>query len=383
MTELDLNPRLSIRRLLVDGQPIAYALIAPVKGRGLLKNTVELASASADVLEVLEALARADADVEVGEDACSTLVDLGVLVHGHEVSGPVRFSCRLGGDGPAHPASLVVNPDVAITGFVDLVTPQRDLQRALEPCAELVLVTDPVHGARHPYWLDEHERALLVRLIEGALAPTDLADADARRFAGAGILVDEQAIAAARDRLGAAVARFARHGYAVLPRLLPPLQVAALRSYYRDLVAEGYVAPRDTQVPLRSAQHNEPLMQYYHHQLLDLFRTVTDQPIKPSYGYFISYRRGAALDKHRDREQCKFSASLLIDYEAAASDDASWPLYLELPATGEQVAVELMPGDCVLFSGGVQPHYRHALRAERSTSLLLHYVDEAFSGSLR
>jgi hypothetical protein len=40
------------------------------------------------------------------------------------------------------------------------------------------------------------------------------------------------------------------------------------------------------------------------------------------------------------------------------------------------------PEDGLLFRGGELPHYRHALRGERSTSLFLHYVDESFSGTL-
>jgi hypothetical protein len=64
------------------------------------------------------------------------------------------------------------------------------------------------------------------------------------------------------------------------------------------------------------------------------------------------------------------------------TDDSIWPLYLELQGSGEQVAIEQMPGDCVLFTGCALPHYRHKLRAERSTSLFFHFVDEVFSGSL-
>jgi hypothetical protein len=144
---------------------------------------------------------------------------------------------------------------------------------------------------------------------------------------------------------------------------------------------EGHVAVCDRQVDLRFSQHNEPLMLYYHRQLCGLFACITRQAIKPSYGYFASYRHGAVLKKHIDRRQCKFTASLLLDYVAASPDDQAWPLYLELP-TGEQVDIRLEPGGCVLYGGCELPHYRDTFRGQRSTSFFLHYVDEDFSGQL-
>jgi hypothetical protein len=135
-------------------------------------------------------------------------------------------------------------------------------------------------------------------------------------------------------------------------------------------------------VPLRSAQHNERLMRYYHAQLCNFFARLVGQPIKPTYGYFASYRRGAVLKKHVDREQCKYTASLLIDYVAAVSDDQAWPLYLELPNTGEQIDIRLAPGDAALYRGCELPHYRDELRGQSSTSFFLHYVDEGFARCL-
>jgi hypothetical protein len=161
------------------------------------------------------------------------------------------------------------------------------------------------------------------------------------------------------------------------------LQIAALRRYYRELVDEGLVADHDSHVALRFAQHNECLMQYYHRQLCAFFAQIAQQSIKPSYCYFSSYRRGTTLSKHVDREQCQLTASLLIDYEATRLDDQAWPLYLELPASGEQIPIVLQPGTCVLYRGCELPHYRDEFRGERSTSSFLHYVDEAFSGRLQ
>jgi len=382
MIELMLNPHLQVRPVRSEGRVTAYSLVALVRGRGRLQNTVEVASARPDVIDVLEHMVSGDADVEVDEATWAPLAELGVLVHEHQVARPVRFACRL--DAEAEPAaSLTVSPDLAILPFADFLARQPGLARILEPCDQIVLVSDPVTGARYPYWIEERERTLLERLVPGAPPPGDLGRTDIRRLACAGILVDAHAVAAARTRVQAAADQLTRSGYAELRHVLPPPQVSALQRYYRDRIAEGHVADRDSQVRLRHAQHNEQLMQYYHHQLRGYFAAVADQPIKPSYGYFAAYRRGAVLAKHTDREQCLLTASLLVDYEAAPPDDPVWPLYLDLPATGESIAICLQPGDCVLYRGCEIPHYRREFRGERSTSFFLHYVDEAFAGSLQ
>lgn len=383
MSDLVLNPHLRIRRIVVDGRVTAYSLSAPVKGRGRLVHTVEIAGADPEVLHVLRGLMDADADVEVSESIFPSLSNFGVLVSEGEVSNLVRFSCHLDGDEEqAVPPSLAVNLAFTCNPLPNFVEQESTLARILAPGTHIALVTDPVTGARHPYWIDDREHELLQRLALGASSPMELARADVRRFARAGILVDEAVVAARRQHLAAAAAQFARHGYAELSQLLPSLQMAALRRYYEDLLREGHTFHQDSQVQSRYALHNEVLMQYYHRQLRGVFSQVVGRSIKPSYGYFASYRRGATLKKHCDREQCTFTASLLLDYVAVPTDDSTWPLYLELQASGEQVAIEQVPGDCVLFTGRALPHYRRELRAERSTSLFFHYVDEVFSGSL-
>ncbi|HEX8114134.1 MAG TPA: hypothetical protein VF516_40665 [Kofleriaceae bacterium] len=381
MSELMLNPNLRVQPVLTDGRVTAYSLLALVRGRGRLASTVAIAAASPEVTRVLKGLSDADADVEVDETAFASLVDLGVLVQDHEISRGVGFSCRLPVGAPVAPAALTVNPQLAITAFEDFAR-TTGLVGVLEPCTWIAVVADPVTGARWPYWIDDRDHALLLRLVPGAPPPAELDAAELDRLAGAGILVDADAVAYARQRIDAAAAQFARSRYAELPGLLPAPQMLALCSYYRGLRNEGHLFSQDDLVPLRHAMPSERVMQYYHRELYGLFARVIGDPIKPSYAYLASYRRGAALARHLDREQCKFTASLLLEYLAGPSDDRVWPIHLELPASDEPVAVHLEPGDCLLFSGCDQPHYRQELRGERSTSFLLHYVDEAFSGSL-
>ncbi len=378
MSELTLNPNLQLTRLRLDGNTTGYRIHAPIKGRGRVETLVEPGSASPEVLEAMHGLVEGDGDVELSETACERLAELGVLVHEHEISTPVRFRCDLGA-APAErvDAAALVAADVELTTVDELARRHPGLTAILEP-GDVVLVRDPRTGARLPYWLSRREVALVRALVPGAPPPSGLDGAEVARLARAGLLVARDAAAHADVSLAAVTAQFARGRFAVLPGTLPPAQIGALGGYYRALVAEGYVQAADTQVPLRHARHNEPLMRWYHRELTAWFARVAAAAIKPSYGYFASYRPGATLKRHIDRPQCALTASLLLDFAGAAA----WPLHLAQPAGGEEIAVELAPGDAVLYRGCELPHWREAFDGERSASYFLHYVDEEFAGVL-
>lgn len=383
MSDLTLNPHLTVRPIVADGKVVAYSLNAPVRGRGHLYNRISSQDASPEVLCILAALAGADTDLEIYEAEWPILGELGVLLHEHEISTGARFSCRLETPPVLNMAELELNTAIRVVTFDDLVLEFPDLARLLDPCDHVAVVRDPVTGVPYPYCLNITERALVHDLVDGALDAADLEDGDRAVLAHAGILLDRVETAHRRDRVLAAVTQFERDAYVELPSLVPPLQRAALSRYYGALLAEGFATNGDAHVRDRAVIHNERLAQYYHQQLSGLIAKITCQSIKPSYSYFAAYRRGAVLPKHVDRPQCKFTISLLLDYASNELDDHDWPLYIEKPATREQTAINLRLGDGVLFSGCELPHYRHALRAEHSMSLFLHYVESGFSGSLR
>jgi alkylated DNA repair dioxygenase AlkB len=164
--------------------------------------------------------------------------------------------------------------------------------------------------------------------------------------------------------------------------LIHPAQVAALRRYYRELVAEGHVGQSDRQVPLRFAAHNEPLSSLFHRALAGLVGELAGERVKPSYVFFAAYQPGAVLEPHRDRDQCAISISLLLDYQPDPEADSPWPLHLGLDQ-GRRAAIRLGLGDGLFYRGTELVHWRDALpEGHASTSLFLHYVPESFEGSL-
>ena len=87
------------------------------------------------------------------------------------------------------------------------------------------------------------------------------------------------------------------------------------------------------------------------------------------------------LKRHRDRAQCAWNLSLVIDMQPRLPARRAWPIFIE--ADGKTHAVRLAMGDAVLYSGTSQWHWREAQpRGHRTTVCLYHFVPEDFAGSL-
>jgi len=160
--------------------------------------------------------------------------------------------------------------------------------------------------------------------------------------------------------------------------LVHPIQLAALRGYYRALVDEGHVALGDG---LRLLARDEPLARVIHRQLAPFVSALAGEPLRPSSVDFSSWRAGATFEPLLDRPPCELSVSLLLDHTPEPEGACPWPLYLGV--LGRAVPVSLGLGDGLVHRGGQLTHFREALPAgQTSASLLLHYVPEGFTGPL-
>jgi hypothetical protein len=166
--------------------------------------------------------------------------------------------------------------------------------------------------------------------------------------------------------------------------MIRPLQLAALRNYFRLLDQNGYLIKepaRGSQSINRYIWHNESVARFVHYQITELVNQVVPEPIKPSYTYLSTYKSGAILPRHTDREQCVWNLSLLIDTNPEMGFSDSWPICLEIEK--EVKAVRLEMGDGVLYRGTEIPHWRDALPEGHTVTLVFcHFVPIDFKESL-
>jgi hypothetical protein len=394
-----LNPHARLHPVADDRGPLGYQVFAPARHGGardvlvLSRDGERSARAVIDapLVELLDRMHAANSDVELSDDEVERLAELKLVIAPDEVSTPVEYLCLLAAPAdtaglPERSAELVVNPSLVLAP--DLAAPPGEIDPALfalqwDRRHPIAGVTDPRSGAWYPYHVDEQLHGQLQRLAAGGSIDA-LDDPTVQLLIAARILVSPARDEAWDATMARARESYRLNAYAVLSEVIPPLHLQALRRYYRELIREGYVPLGDRQVPRRYYRHSEHVMCYFHAQLTAMYEAVLGTSIKPSYCYLGSYLPGAELQRHTDREQCEFTASMQIEFTPSEAERSGWKLYLEQDvAPRETFAVNLARGDTVIYRGRELAHYRDVLPEGRSsTSFFLHYVHRHFEGPL-
>jgi hypothetical protein len=384
---------------------VSLDLTVRVRGRGLQsvrfgpETDPALRQALLDLLSDPGGETRA---VRLNRAQAEILRQAGLLVPDEEAPRDICYRCPLEGARPAllpgsaakefaappSQASYALSPFVWLQSGPVLPQPLCGRVTSMERFAAerpLLWVDDPGTGVLMPYWPGPACLPLLRSLLEPGAAlpplPADLLTA----CAWATVLVphgwSQRRRACWQDTCAAAKDHLATHGYAVLREVVNPLQLAALRGYFRELEGEGYFQNGDKQVARRNIIHNEPTARFLHHQLAALINRVTPEPVKPSYCYLSVYKSGAALKRHIDRPQCAWNVSLALDMDPEMDRTEAWPIYLEVGGRARDVRLGL--GDAVIYRGTTIPHWRDELpQGQTATVCFYHFVPEEFTGKL-
>lgn len=250
-----------------------------------------------------------------------------------------------------------------------------------------------ISRADHPESFDRSRRAILTALFDaqsGRDAWPGASAEDRELFARSGLFVSDAEtprdvvadLAPIDPVFVMAEGNLTQRGFVVIPGFARGPLLESLRRYYSALVDEGFAKFGGEHGELhRWVVHNDPAARALHAPLTPLVSQVVGKPLKPSFTYLIKYLEGAALDAHRDREQCAVTAVLQVDFEPEPSGPTPWPLIFLTPAGPENVSLAL--GDLLIFRGTSIEHYREPLTSGRSsTNVAFCFVPESFDGPL-
>ncbi len=95
---------------------------------------------------------------------------------------------------------------------------------------------------------------------------------------------------------------------------------------------------------------------------------VVGEPLHPTYSYLRIYGKGSILDGHVDRRESEIAASMTL----ACVADAPWLLCLQ--ARDKTHALDLAPGDIVVYEGIQLPHWREVFQGEFCIQVIFSYV---------
>jgi len=192
---------------------------------------------------------------------------------------------------------------------------------------------------------------------------------------------------------------FLDNKYTVIRNIIPPIILRETQKCYKAGLQSGRITLTYAQAP-RYVTQNDRCGRIMLYQLVDFVRRIIAHNARPSYCYFGGYFNGSYLNPHSDRPQCEFTISLTV--EQNPTDDA-WPLGCyripqferndawpgrdkeSWPDEKDQIWVELMAGDGLLFMGRHMIHFRKGLLIGEDrwlNQVFLHYVQEDFQGTL-
>ncbi|HYP01195.1 MAG TPA: hypothetical protein VER76_13465 [Pyrinomonadaceae bacterium] len=270
---------------------------------------------------------------------------------------------QTGIEAPAHLAARLP--------FLDRFSPRRPL----------VWVEDAGTGALAPYWLKPAQAKLIEQLGSGTLAPSELDTDVAAQFAEAQILIApaaEAARAKIRQHTYEGLRRdLQTNQHAVLRKIISPLQLAALRRYFRALDSRGHLKASSNKhyAHNRRSIYDEETSRFVQHQITALVNRITTAPVRPSHCQVSVYQPGAFLRRHKDQPQYVWNLSLVVDAEPELEEASAWPICMEVEGRTHEVRLEI--GDAVLYRGSEFTHWRNVLPADQSVTLLFCFFSPA------
>lgn len=90
--------------------------------------------------------------------------------------------------------------------------------------------------------------------------------------------------------------------------------------------------------------------------------------VLPTYVYGRIYSKGETLKRHRDRDACELSLTVNLQ-----KDETNWPIWIQKPS-GEEVSMNLSPGDAMMYLGCIADHWREPYQGNMQTQVFFHYV---------
>jgi hypothetical protein len=361
-----------------------------VRGQGIINSKFDLES-NPEICKAIIDLISGQGKVQ--PHMLDTLIKLGLLAKTQQIPNSIIFKCTL--DNSLVPLETLQNLDlknIAADYILNksIYPVKNELPEKLEghilynECFSqekpVLWIKDSKTHILMPFHLSETEMAVVLKLIQNKISIAELPAPLAKQLILAGILIPVNHKTIEKEFYNNARTSLLSDDFTVLPDVINPLQISALRNYYRELEKTGLIR-KDPLIENRNSMHNEPTTRFIHHQLQYLVDRIIPESVKPSYTFLSIYNQGAILNRHTDREQCAWNISLVLDMEPELHKDKAWPIFLDVK--GKVHEIRLGMGDAIIYPGRKVPHWRTQLTDQQKiTVCFLHYVSEEFSGSL-
>jgi hypothetical protein len=109
----------------------------------------------------------------------------------------------------------------------------------------------------------------------------------------------------------------------------------------------------------------DPIMESLMLSKMSKVEEATGLQLLPTYSFWRMYTYLSDLKKHKDRESCEISVTVMI-----GSSGEEWPIYMD------ENKVTLEKGDAVIYRGMEVEHWREEYQGDWHSQVFLHFVDK-------
>jgi predicted 2-oxoglutarate/Fe(II)-dependent dioxygenase YbiX len=156
------------------------------------------------------------------------------------------------------------------------------------------------------------------------------------------------------------------NNYIIIPNFISSYRSNKLKEDFSKFAKENNLGG-DPQAFNSSAYHNYISFLELLCEKTPEVSEILEETVLPTYTYSRIYKKGSILEKHTDRDACEISLTLHL------GGDSSWPIWIKTPS-GEDKAINLNPGDAMMYFGCDAEHWRNEYGGEEYVQVFLHYV---------
>ena len=123
----------------------------------------------------------------------------------------------------------------------------------------------------------------------------------------------------------------------------------------------------DNLIPNTFCRYGDPLFECLLFATIAPLESIIERKLVPTYSYWRLYQKGDVLEKHKDRNSCEISVTMCLGSDGSHP----WPIYIN--DGNDDIAIELNPGDMLLYKGCEVEHWRDSYKGLNHAQVFLHY----------
>jgi hypothetical protein len=367
-------------------------LSTEIRGEGTIKSEIQVElnpHICKLIIDLLNQNKKNSEETSIPSEYLNSLIQTGILIEMPQLPNNINFKCLLNNYISVEKEQLIYDKEnFEINNYISIQT-GKGLPKEIENrvmfngCFSenypVLWVEEPFTGQLMPFWISDSLKPVLSKILNRQINLNDIPEHLFNRLITANIIIPAKGNNSKSFELQKK--EIQENGISILKNVINPLQINALKEYYKMLEQNQFFIKGDGLVFQRDSMPNEPTARFFHHQITNIVNLILPQKVKPTYCFVSIYNEGAVLPKHKDREQCEWNISLLLNMEPEDSAENSWPFYIE--DTNQVHEVNLGIGDAVIYPGSKLYHWRNKLPDKHKALIFFfHFVNDDFQGDL-